>query len=123
MLLDLAGFLIDKLDFDLQRSGISSISRLAFIDAVLFFLEIVFAEMQRPFMSTILDRRNIRKYIPQPFFTEPFVRFGLQIEQMGHPQNFLRSGVGISFLSTYLDGSEHFAVRHSTPHPFLPYKI
>ena len=123
MLLDFAGFLIDELDFDLQRSGISSISRLAFIDAVLFFLEIVFAEMQRPFMSTILDRRNIRKYIPQPFFTEPFVRFGLQIEQMGHPQNFLRSGVGISFLSTYLDGSEHFAVRHSTPHPFLPYKI
>lgn len=98
MLLDFAGFLIDELDFDLQRSGISSISRLAFIDAVLFFLEIVFAEMQRPFMSTILDRRNIRKYIPQPFFTEPFVRFGLQIEQMGHPQNFLRSGVGISFL-------------------------
>lgn len=39
MLLDFAGFLIDELDFDLQRSGISSISRLAFIDAVLFFLE------------------------------------------------------------------------------------
>ena len=54
-----------------------------------------------------------------------FYRFGLidvpddAKEKMGHPQNLLRSGVGISFLFTYTDGSEHFAVGHSTPHPFL----
>ena len=119
MLFQLAGFLVFQTRLHVQRSGVVHILRLALFDIVLALAEIEIAKVQRPFLSAVLDRRNICENILQPFLAEPFIRLRLQIEQMGHLQYFLRSGIGVSLFLSYHDRSEHLAVRHSLPHPFI----
>ena len=119
VLFQLAGFLVFQTRLHVQRSGVVHILRLALFDIVLAFAEIEIAKVQRPFLSAVLDRRNICENILQPFLAEPFIRLRLQIEQMGHLQYFLRSGIGVSLFLPYHDRSEHLAVRHSLPHPFI----
>ena len=119
VLFQLAGFLVFQTCLHVQRSGVVHILRLALFDIVLALAEIEIAKVQRPFLSAVLDRRNICENILQPFLAEPFIRLRLQIEQMGHLQYFLRSGIGISLFLPYHDRSEHLAVRHSLPHPFI----
>ena len=119
VLFQLAGFLVFQTRLHVQRSGVVHILRLALFDIVLALAEIEIAKVQRPFLSAVLDRRNICENILQPFLAEPFIRLRLQIEQMGHLQYFLRSGIGVSLFLPYHDRSEHLAVRHSLPHPFI----
>ena len=119
VLFQLAGFLVFQTRLHVQRSGVVHILRLALFDIVLALAEIEIAKVQRPFLSAVLDRRNICENILQPFLAEPFIRLRLQIEQMGHLQYFLRSGIGVSLLLPHHDRSEHLAVRHSLPHPFI----
>ena len=119
VLFQLAGFLVFQTRLHVQWSGVVHILRLALFDIVLALAEIEIAKVQRPFLSAVLDRRNICENILQPFLAEPFIRLRLQIEQMGHLQYFLRSGIGVSLFLPYHDRSEHLAVRHSLPHPFI----
>ena len=119
VLFQLTGFLVFQTCLHVQRSGVVHILRLALFDIVLALTEIEIAKVQRPFLSAVLDRRNICENILQPFLAEPFIRLRLQIEQMGHLQYFLRSGIGVSLLLPHHDRSEHLAVRHSLPHPFI----
>ena len=89
MFLQFSGLLVFQAHLHIERSRIIDVLRLALLDIILAFAEIVFAKMQRPLVRAVLNRGNICKYILQPFPAEPFIRLRLQIEQMRHFQDFL----------------------------------
>ena len=119
MFFQFAGFFVFQTDLDVQRCRIVHIFRLALLNIVFALTEIIIAEMKCPLVCTILNRGNICKYIFETLSAEPFIGLCLQIEQMWHLQDFLRSGIGVSLLLANLHRSEHLAFGHSSPHPFI----
>ncbi len=89
MFLEFASFFIFQTNLNVQRCRIIDILCFALFNIVLAFAEVIITKMECPFVCTILDRGNICKYIFEPFPAEPFIRFRLQVEQMGHLQYFL----------------------------------
>ena len=98
VLLDLAGFMIAQSHSDLQRSGIRCITLFTLFDRVLLFIDaqLELAKLQAQMAGEIGDWRDIFKYLLQTFVEEPLIGILLNLNQVGHFQNFFLSGVAHS---------------------------
>ena len=120
MFLDFAVFLVQQTDRHVQRGRIIRVTFLALLDRVLDLISAKFIiyEFEAQLIAEVFDRRDVIEYLSESLVDEPFIRRLLDLDQVGHLQNFFPSLVAHSNRSAGLNWTNSVFL-HSTFHPVI----
>ena len=120
MLFNLAVFLVDQSDGDVQRCRVIRVSLLALLDRILYPVAVksVVNEFEAQLIAEVFDRRDIIKYLFESLIDEPVIGGLLNFNQIGHLQDFLPPLVAHSNRSAGLYWTNSVFL-HSTFHPVI----
>ena len=109
--LDFSRILVEQADLHIQRSAVGSIPFLAFLDGVFRLAELEAFEGKLQIAVKILNGGNIVEDFVQAFVDEPFVGFALQINQMGHRDDFVDLPEAVPCSVTCLNRFKHVTLH------------
>ena len=93
LLLDLLGLLVPQADLDLQGRGVVGVPGLALLHVVLgLFVHLVVDEGQLQVALVVADRAHVGEDLPQARVQELLIGGLLDLQEVGHGDNFLVPG-------------------------------
>ena len=93
LLFQLARGFVEQACGHAQGCGIGGIAQLALVDAVFgIILQAEINKIQHKVTGVILDRCDILEYLLQPFVQKPLIRVFLDLDQVGHVNDFVDAG-------------------------------
>ena len=109
--LDFTGILVHQAYVHVQGSAVGRVAFLAFLNRVFRFAQFETFKRKFQIFVEILNRGDVVENLVQSFVDEPLVRFALQIDQMGHRNDFVDFSEAIPCSVTCLNRFKHVTLH------------